>query len=195
MHRTILILLFFCAIITISLTIITVSATYDVNSSKTEEDVIFLQTMNQVWIPDIYSVSGKMDLAICSNGAYPGLFNATIADVKVTLMADTKEMMHYNLTSFTTSVRTDYQNITFSTFRILNQISHLDHELPGFEDNATVLVDIIPVYANWMSYRTMYWYKVSDVKVPDYATFPSEQIISVMENLADTVTKSAGRED
>lgn len=181
--------LFFTVIITIGINATLVSATYDMNITKTEEDVLFLYNMNQIWIPDIYSVSGKIDLAICSNDVYSGLFNATIAESKVTLMADNEEMMKYNLTSMVAPVRSDYQNITFSTFRILNKISLLDSTSSGFEDNATVLADIIPVYGNWITYRTMYSYTVNDVNMPDYATFPSEQIISVMEDLADTVTK------
>jgi len=188
-HYKIFFFLFCSAIITTGINTTFVSATYDLNITKTEEDALFLSNMNQIWIPDIYAVSGKIDLAICSNDVYSGLINATIADAKVTLMADNEEMMKYNLTSTVAFVRSDYQNITFSTFRILNKISLLDSTSQGFEDNATVLDDIIPVYGNWISFRTMYLCTEHDVQMPDYASFPSEQIINVMEDLADTVTK------
>lgn len=171
-----------------------VSAFDDISITISNDDARFLQTMNQIWIPDIYSIRGKLDLAICSHDAYPGLYNATIADAKVTLMNNIQEMLPYNLTRLTDPLRSDYQNITFSSFRVLNLISQLDSDSSGFEDNATVLADIIPVYGNWITYRTHYSSFTCDIAPPDYASLPSQQITEVMEELADTVVLSAGTE-
>ncbi|MBN1167508.1 MAG: hypothetical protein JXA44_10325 [Methanospirillaceae archaeon] len=191
MNNRIILLLILLLLIGFGFFVFPVSALDDISITITEDDTRFLQTMNQIWIPDIYSIRGRLDLAICSHDAYPGLYNATIADAKVTLMNNMQEMLPYNLTNLTDPLRSDYQNITFSSFRVLNLISQLDPDSSGFEDNATVLADIIPVYGNWMAYRTHSTSFTGSVVPPDYASLPSKQIIDIMEELADTVALSA----